>query len=435
MAFQSEINQGLTRDFNEVFPSAHSTNALPTDLRIFQAYAKGSRFWDVDGNEYVDYTGALGPNILGHCHSEYIHALKSHLDKKPVCSGSSYIYSEDDVILGKKILKHIPCAEKVKLCVSGSEAVQQAIRLARAYTGRQYYLKFGGHYHGWIDNIYGGKPDPAPSGRPFPLFDTKSTLGMSKNSMSEGLMIPWDDIEALEETLAHYADDIAIIIMEAICEAGTLTPRLGYLERIRELCDRYGIVMCFDEIITGFRVGLSGAQGLFGVTPDICTLGKALGGGLPISAIAGKADILGQFTDAKVKGGGTFNGNPLCVRGARSTIEILERDNGSAYVEMDRVQSLLMKGIDEIARRRGVPLRVQGPVGVFMTYFGADPDKRLFTASDMPDFDSELTVRFYESMLKHGVYTLCGRWFSSIAHTEQDNEQVLQVFDQVLATL
>ena len=435
MPYPIDNNLALTAQFNHVFPSAHSTNALPTDLRIFQAKAKGSKFWDVDGNEYIDYTGALGPGILGHCHPEYIRSLQQYIETQPVCSGASYIYSENDILLAEKIIEHVPCAEQVKLCVSGSEAVQQAIRLARAYTGRPYFLKFSGHYHGWIDNIYGGTVDPHPKGKPFPVFEKESCLGQSPSSKTEGLMVPWGNIEQLELTLSRYGNDIAVIILEAVCSAGTLLPPPGFLKNIRRLCDHYNVVLCFDEIITGFRTGLQGAQGLYGVTPDICTLGKALGGGLPISAVTGRADILGQFTDGKVNGGGTFNGNPLCVRGALTTLQVLERDEGVAYIEMADIQNKLMQGLDEVARRRGVPMRVQGPAGVFMTFFGVDPDRPLFTDQDVRGTDIELTIKVYKLLVEAGVFTLCGRWFPSIVHTQQDNTQVLEAFDNVLACL
>lgn len=433
----SSINNNITtKIFNELLPGAHSNKAPAAKVRIFQSHAQGSRTWDIDGNEYVDYTGASGPNILGHRHPTYVNALKDYLDNKSVCTGASYIFSEDDIPLAEKLIQHVPCAEQVKLCVTGSEAVQQAIRLSRAFTGRPYYLKFGGHYHGWIDNVIGGVPDPSPKGKPFPVYDDNSHIaGKSLNSNFEGLMIPWDDIETLDQTLKIHGNEIAVIIMEAACGSGSILPRPGYLEKVRELCDQYNIVMCFDEVITGFRVGLQGAQGLFGVTPDICTLGKALGGGMPISAVVGKQEILSQLNDGKVIGAGTFNGLPLAVRAAKTTIEILELDNGAAYKEMDRVQKLLMSGLDEVARRRGFPMRVQGPTGVFATYFGTDPDKALYSMADMGSVDFSMTLKFHENMLEEGINTLFGQWMLSIAHTEKDVEQTLDAFSRVISRM
>ncbi|PHZ85483.1 aspartate aminotransferase family protein [Paremcibacter congregatus] len=436
MFFKIQNNISLTERFSQLYPGAHSNNSPAAKVRSFQLRAEGARWWDVDNNEYIDYTGASGPNILGHRHPEYVNALQEFMGEKSFCMGSSYIFSEDDILLAEKLIQHVPCAEKIKLCVSGSEAVQQAIRLARAFTGRPYFLRFGGHYHGWIDNIYGGNPDPSPEGKPFPLYDSRSnTRGKSQKSNYEGLMIPWGDLDVLEQTLHTHGKEIAIIIMEAVCGSGTLPPPPGYLETVRALCDRHRIVMCFDEVITGFRVGLHGAQGLFGVTPDICTLGKALGGGLPISAIVGKSDILDQLKDEQVMGPGTFNGNPLCVAAAKATIEILERKDGIVYTEMDRVQQQLMAGVDEIARRRNIPMRVQGPTGVFGTFLGANPDKQLYTAADMASVDNALMMKFHEEIWHEGVSALFGRWFPSIVHTEKDTEKTLEVVDKIIKKL
>lgn len=442
----------LTQRFNQLLPGAHSNFSATPEVRVFQSRAKGSRIWDVDGNEYIDYTGASGPNILGHSHPEYIESLQAFMQEKSLCTGASFLFSEEDIAVAEKLVKHIPCAEQVKFCVSGSEAVQQAIRLARAYTGKHFILRFGAHYHGWTDNIYGGAPDPSPLGIPYPLFQSDDNgdelefeglqcpktnmAGKSEKSNYEGLMIPWNNIEALRTTLQTYHDQIAIIIMEAIaCNNGAQFPKLGYLEEVRELCNHYGIVLCFDEVVTGFRVGLNGAQGLFGVTPDICTLGKALGAGLPISAVVGKAELISQFTDAKVLGPGTFNGNPLCIHAVKTTLEILERDDGSAYDTMDRIQRLLTNGLDEIAKRRGIPLRIQGPTGIFCTLFGVDPDKEQFSASDMEGVDEQMNKRFHKLMLDEGVNSLFGRWFPSIVHTEQDVSRVLESAEKSMQKL
>ena len=427
-------NAELTQRFNQLCPGAHSNNSPPAEVRVFQARAEGSRFWDVDGNEYIDYTGASGPNILGHRHPEYVRALNNFMNEKSLCTGSSYIFAEDDIRLAEKLVKHVPCAERVKLCVSGSEAVQQAVRLARAYTERPYILRFGGHYHGWIDNICGGAPDLSPVDKPFPLYNTP-LKGTSEKSHYEGLMIPWGDLEMLEHTLQTHGKDIAIIIMEAVCGSGTLLPPPGYLEAVRALCDQHGIVMCIDEVITGFRVGLTGAQGLYGVTPDLSTLGKAFGGGLPISAVVGKAKLLDQFQDQQVMGPGTFNGSPLCVAAANATLDILARDKGAAFTTMDRVQQQLMSGLDEIARRLEVPVRVQGPTGVFATYFGKDPDRQVYTAADMAGMDNNMLLKFHKFIWQEGASVLFGRWFPSIVHNDEDTEKTLDAFERAMKCL
>jgi glutamate-1-semialdehyde 2,1-aminomutase len=216
-----------------------------------------------------------------------------------------------------------------------------------------------------------------------------------------------------------------------------MPPRPGYLERIRELCTQYGIVMSIDEVITGFRLGLSGAQGYYGVTPDISTLGKAMAGGLPMSAVVGKADIMGQLRDKKVLGPGTFNGYPLGMRAALTTLKILERNNGAVYGEMERVQKRLEAGLKELAQKRGIQLRIQGARGVFFTIFGADSDKVIYSDEDlMTSLDLEKTLNFWSGMNLEGIGVLAGgRWYMSIAHTDADVERTLEAADKVMGAL
>jgi glutamate-1-semialdehyde 2,1-aminomutase len=444
MALKREKNAELTKKFNALYPGGHTNFKVPivaTNMRLFLERGEGSRVWDVDGNEFIDYMGALGPNILGHRHPAYINALREYMDTRSLCVGSGLLFSPDDIDVAEKLVTHIPCAEQVKLCVSGSEAVQMAFRLARAYTGRPYFLRFGGHYHGWFDNILGGEPDPNPQGKPFALQgqegDICATEGKYPGANEQGLMIPWNDVDALEETLRKYAEEIAIIHFEAIVvNHNCQLPRPGYLEKVRALCDQYGIVMSMDEVITGFRVGLSGAQGMLGVTPDIATFGKALGGGMPISCVVGKSDIMSQMKDSKVLGPGTFNGNPFCMRAVKSTLEILERDNGAIYPQMERIQKRLMNGLDEIARRRNITMRIQGTTGVFYTLFGVDPDTEQYTDADCPAYDFETIVRFWMNMAEEGVLILAGgRWYPTIMHSEADVDKTLEAADRAMANL
>ena len=443
-----EENQRLTEKFNRYFPGGHSNFRVSleaTENRVFIARAEGSRVWDVDGNEYIDYQGAMGPNLLGHRHPEYIQGLKDLMDTSSVCVGSGVLHTPDDVKVAEKMVKHIPCAEQIKFCLSGSEAVQMAIRLARAYTGRPYFVRFGGHYHGWFDNILGGMVDPNPAAEPFPVYDPESdpfedlafTMGRGPTSGKEGFLLPWSDLRALEDTLKKYGEQIAVIHFEAlVCNHFNLLPRPGYLERIRELCTEYGIVMSMDEVITGFRLGLSGAQGHFGVTPDLATFGKALGGGLPFSAVVGKAEIMEQLRDRGVLGPGTFNGYPLGMRAALTTLSILERDNGAVYQEMERVQGRLEEGLKELARKHGVRMRVQGETGVFFTVFGVDEDTVLYSEADLATIDLEAMINFWAAMYQEGISVLAGgRWYMTIQHTDADVERTLKAADKVFETL
>ena len=443
-----EKNQKLTEKFNRYFPGGHSNFRVPleaTQNRIFIARAAGSRLWDVDGNEYIDFQGAMGPNLLGHRHPQYIKGLKDLMDTSSVCVGSGVLHTPEDVEVAEKMIHHIPCAEQIKFCLSGSEAVQMAIRLARAYTGRPYFVRFGGHYHGWFDNILGGTVDPSPAAKPFAVHDPNSdpfedlcfTRGRGPGSEKESFLLPWNDLDALERTLVKYGEEIAIIHFEpVVCNHFNLFPRPGYLERIRELCTQYGIVMSMDEVITGFRLGLSGAQGRFGVTPDLATFGKALAGGLPFSAVVGKADIMEQLRDRGVLGPGTFNGYPLGMRAALTTLKILEKDDGAVYQGMERIQKRLEDGLQEIAGKHDLRLRIQSERGVFFTAFGIDKDTVLYTEEDLASIDLETTLGFWAAMAQEGVLVLAGgRWYMTVVHTDEDVEKVLQAADKVMETL
>jgi glutamate-1-semialdehyde 2,1-aminomutase len=438
----------LTERFNPIYPAGHSNFRIPmeaTDYRVFVKRAAGSRVWDEDDNEYIDYLGGQGVNLLGHRHPEWVNAITEYLEERSPYLASGVLNSRDDIIVGEKLLRHIPCAERIKFCLSGSEAVQIAIRLARAYTRRPYFLRFAGQYHGWMDNVLGGQLNPALEGKRFPvespasssLDDPFYTWGKGPGSVEQSLLLPWNDVDALEMTIRECGDEIALVLTEAVpTNHFCMMPRPGFLERIRELCDEHGVVLCFDEIITGFRLGLGGAQELVGVTPDIATYGKALAGGLPFSAVAGRAAIMDQLRDGKVLSPGTFNGYPMGMRGVLTCLRILERDAGAAYLAMDRIQKRLAEGIVEIGKRRGIAVRVQGVRGVFSVLFGLDSDTELYTDEDLQQLDFEQLVEFWSTMQQEGVLMfLGGRWFMSIVHTDADVEQTLEATDKCMAAL
>ncbi len=437
-------SQELTPRFNALFPGGHSNFRLTfeaTQNRIFIARGEGSHLWDVDGNEYIDYMNAMGPTILGHRHPEYVRALKDHFDVMSTSIGSGVFFTREDIELGEKMVAHIPCAEKVKLCLSGTEAVQMAIRLARAYTNRPYFIRFDGHYHGWLDNVLGGVSDPSPRGRPFgidnPDVDLVTyTRGRAPHALEESFLLPWNDEERLVATLERYGDEVALVHFEGIvCNHFGMMPRPGFVERIRELCTKHGIVMSMDEVITGFRLGLAGAQGYLGVTPDIATFGKALAGGIPFSALTGKGEILQLFEDRTVLGPGTFNGHPLGVRAALATLSILERDQGACYQAMWRLQSRLMDGLREIAGRRSIPVLVHGVPGVFHTLFGVTKDA-IYSDADLQEFDLGLLYGFWPKMQEEGVIVMAGgRWYMSMAHTDGDVDRTLEAADRTMASL
>jgi len=448
-----EHNQRLTERFDRLFPGGHTNFRVPIDAtgwvdvpyRVFIARAEGCHVWDVDGNEYIDYTGAMGPNLLGHCHPEYTGALREFLGRMGVCMGSGLLQTPYDIELAEKLVEHVPCAEQVKFCVTGSEAVQMAIRLARAYTGKNHFIRFGGHYHGWFDNVLGGTISQNTAGKPFahydpdadPFTDACFTLGRGAGTAEESFLLPWNDIGRLENVLETYGKEVALIHFEAIvCNHFCLMPRPGFLERIRELCDAYNVVMSMDEVITGFRLGLSGAQGYFGITPDLATLAKTIAGGLPFSAVVGKAEIMELLRDRRVLGPGTFNGYPLGVRAALETVRILERGNGAAYRQIDRVQQRLTDGLRAIARDKGIPMRIQGARGVFFTLFGLDDAATAYTDEDLEDLDIQAIFDFWVGMKQEGIGILAGcRWYLTLAHTDEDVDKTLEAAERVMSRL
>lgn len=428
----------------QVMPGMHSnlraggTGTYGLTNPHFIVKGKGARVTDVEGKNYIDYALGLGPGILGHGNEEYVTALKKQLDE--ICFAASGLYAiPQEIDWAEKFVRHIPCADKVRLCVTGTDAVQLAIRLARAFTGRRYFIRFEGHYHGWLDNVLGGTLDEKPLGMPFAVessSDLFGTDGRDPEALMQSFKLPWNDIGVLESVLKKYGEQVALVIMEAInCNGGCCMPRQGYLERVRELCDQYGVVLCFDEVITGFRVGLSGAQGLLGVTPDISTFGKSIAAGIPVSAVAGKAEIMNLLADGKVAGVGTFNGYPLGLAACLATIGILERENGAVYRHIEAVQAKLVSGLKELAKKHGLPILVQGPPGAFNLYF-IDGGNAYTSTEISRRGGNELIERWRNNLADEGVLLMRGgRWYMCAALTDDDISYTLVCADRAMAKL
>ncbi len=351
-------NQEWWERSQKVTPGSQSNLRLPSYLEPrFIVKGEGAHLWDADGKEYVDFSSGHGPGILGYSNQELIKTLKNQLDTLyflATLSGQNPL----EVELAEKFVKHVPCCDMVRFVVTGTDTDQLVIRLARAYTKRNIFIRFEGHYHGWLDNVLGGIVDDAAIAAGKPPYAVESdtardwasygTEGRDPDVLHQSFKLPWNDIEVLERVLEKYGEQIALIIMEIYdSNGGNCPPRPGYLERVRELCDKYGILLCFDEVITGWRVGLSGAQGEVGVTPDIACFGKAMAAGLPMGAVAGRRDIMNLLAERKVVGAGTFNGNPLCLAASLATIKILERNNGAFYQKIERIQNQLIDGLKE----------------------------------------------------------------------------------------
>jgi glutamate-1-semialdehyde 2,1-aminomutase len=428
-------NEELYERAIRLMPGGQSNLRAPVGVMpLFISKGEGTHLFDVDGNEYIDFMCGAGPGILGYSNREFIQALKDQLDKLYyLVSGAAQTPLEIDV--AEKFVEHVPCAEKVRFCLSGTEAVQLAVRLARAYTKRPYFIRFEGHYHGWLDNVLGGVVDAHATGMPFAVESDQDPLGTEgrfPGALRESFKLPWNDSDVLQDVLQKFGHEVAMVHMEPIlCNGGCCAPRRGYLERVRELCDQYGIVLCFDEVITGFRVALNSAQGALDVTPDLATFGKALAGGVPMGAVAGKREIMDLLLERKVVGAGTFNGYPYGMAAAKATLEILEKDEGAFYRRIDGVQKPLMEGLREISRRHGIPTLVQGPRGVF--YFQFIDRDVAYSIRELKEADVLKQNRFRTLMAEEGVFIMWGgRWYVCGAHTEADVAVALDAADRAM---
>jgi glutamate-1-semialdehyde 2,1-aminomutase len=401
-------------------------------IPLFISDARGGRLTDVDGNEFIDYSLAWGPLILGHCHPKLVATLRERAER-PHVYGAQH---ELEFHLAELVQAVVPCAERVAFTSSGSEAVQIALRLARAATGRRLILKFEGHYHGWMDSVLlSYKPrreELETSAFSAPILGTR---GQVQNAADNLLVIPWNDIASLREVFAEHGSGIAAVISEPVlCNSGCIEPHKEFLAQMASIARQHGALVIFDEVITGFRIAPGGAQSYYGVTPDIATLGKAMGGGLALSAIAGRQEILELMFTGGVSFGGTFNGNPLSLAAGVTTIQELTRNGGEPLLTANRTGDRLMEGIRQAGRRYGLPLLVNGFGAAFAVHF--NPLPRLNNYRDTLSDNGPLLAKFLMQSCKEGINILPdGRFYVSTVHSEEDIEQTLAALDRVCSGL
>lgn len=444
----NESTVKLTKEFNDYYPGGHSNLNLPwefNDYRLFIDRCEGSRLHCEDGREILEFTGAMGPTLLGHRHPEIVQAIKDHVDAQSTSYGANIFLTTKDIDLAKAIVRNVPCAEQIKGCTTGTEAVQMAFRIARAYTGKNRILHFGNSYHGWLDNILRDsaiadyKSELPLSDPNVPRSNSHYSDGMSPWSREEQFVIPYNDFEALEYMFKTYHQEIAILIMEGCCCNNLcMSPKPGFLERIRELCTQYNVVLCFDEIITGWRAGLGGIQGYLGVTPDLCCMGKAVTSGIPFSFVAGKREIMTEaFQNKFVLGAGTYNGYALGVSLALKTIEILERNDGEVYKNLAVLQDKMQNGMLALAEKHGVKLRITGIPNCLFMLFGQDGGIAPYHGpEDIADVDFKFIDAFRSELLRQNIVTLgSARLYLSAMHTDADIETYLEAADKALYNL
>jgi glutamate-1-semialdehyde 2,1-aminomutase len=382
----------------------------------------GSKIWDIDGNEYLDYVGSWGPLILGHSHPEICNALKKAVD-----SGTSFgAPVEEELELAELICKAIPSINKVRLVSSGTEACMSAIRLARAYTNRSKIIKFAGCYHGHVDGLL------VKAGSGAMTNGIPDSAGVPESYASETLIADYNDLDSVQKLFGQYHNEIAGVIIEPIAgNMGVIPPNDSFLKGLREITSNNGALLIFDEVITGFRVHYGGAQSLYGITPDITCLGKIIGGGLPVGAYGSSDDImecvapLGPMYQA-----GTLSGNPLAVTAGLTTLRLLSKPG--TYEHLETLGQRFELGVRNILLKAG-KTPIFNRIGAMFTSFFTDTE--VGTLSDLDNVDTSLYSKYFHGLLERGVYFApsqfeCG--FISLAHSENDIDKTLEQIEIVI---
>ena len=392
---------------------------------LFIKRGQGSRLYDEDGNEYIDYVCSWGPLILGHAHPRVVKAIKKVVEH----SSSFGAPTELETTLAKLISGAMPPIEMVRFVNSGTEATMSAIRLARAFTGRNKVLKFAGCYHGHSDGLL------AKAGSGMATLGIPSSPGVPASITADTLVAPYNNLETVEKLFKDFASDTAAVIVEPIAgNMGLVLPQPGFLECLRSLTRQSGALLIFDEVITGFRVAYGGAQSLYNISPDLTCLGKIIGGGLPIGAYGGRRDIMQMVAPSGlVYQAGTLAGNPLAMTAGIETITILKES--SAYQELERKSSLLEKGIIEAANKTGMEIQLPRIGSMFTIFFAKDPVTDYETAARA---DTTLYARFFHQMLSQGVYLPPSQFeaaFVSTAHSDKDIQATISAAEKAFASL
>lgn len=399
--------------------SAARVLGKPTPLFVERAH--DVRLWDADGQEYIDYVMGFGPLLLGHTPPTVIDAVSRQLS-------DGFLYGSahsKEAEFAEALVEHIPCAERVLFSNTGSEAVHMALRLARVHTKRRLIVKFEGCYHGWFDPVCYGTPGqlPVPSLQPAVRPHMPSTAGIAPNN-PDLIILPFNHEEALEQLFAIYGDDIAAVIMEVVPQAGAIKPTGSFLKTVRQQTEASASILIFDEVITGFRMGIGGAQTMFGVTPDMNVMGKAIGAGYPISAITGRADILNHTELGRTPHMGTFNGHALNVAAGLAAME--RYATPGFYQELHQRSARLAGGLQDAINKADLGLKVS-QCGALISVVGLSHDAPLDRYSDLVGGDGALVAKFSEALLRHGVNIQArGTLMPSSAHTDDDISETLE---------
>ncbi len=393
---------------------------------IFVEYGSGSWIWDVDGNSYLDFVCSWGPLILGHCHPEVVAAVK-----KAAETGSSFgIPTWNEVKLAEMIVQSVPSIEKVRLVNSGTEATMSAVRLARGYTGRKKIIKFNGCYHGHADSFL------VKAGSGVATLGIPGSPGVPEEIVKNTVAVPFNDKKILQEVLDKEGDDIACIIVEPVpANMGVVLPDDDFLPFLREITEERGIVLIFDEVITGFRLSLGGAQDYFDIMPDLTCLGKIIGGGLPVGAYGGRSEIMDHIApDGPVYQAGTLSGNPIATAAGIKTLEILSRPG--IYESLQNKMDYLAEELKVLGKKYGIKCTIQKVASMMTCFFGQEgPIKNFDQASKS---DTEFYGKYFRQMLQNGVYIAPSQFeaaFVSIVHSWDDLDFAIEATESSFKVL
>jgi glutamate-1-semialdehyde 2,1-aminomutase len=425
-----------TTKSEEIFAAAQKLmpGGVSSPVRAFKSvggqpvvfdHVKGAYAWDVDGNQYIDYVGTWGPAICGHAHPEVIKAIQDAAEK-----GTSFgAPSRLENVLAEMVIDAVPSIEMVRFVNSGTEACMSVLRLMRAFTGREKIIKFEGCYHGHADMFL------VKAGSGVATLGLPDSPGVPKTTTSNTLTAPFNNLEAVKALFEENPDQIAGVILEPVVgNAGFIPPDAGFLPGLQEIVREHGALLVFDEVMTGFRIAYGGAQEKFGITPDLTTLGKIIGGGLPVGAYGGRRDIMSMVAPAgPMYQAGTLSGNPLAMTAGIKTLELLRQPG--TYDTLDRITKRLADGLLQIAKETGHAACGGQISGMFGLFFTEGP---VHNYEDAKKSDSNKFSRFHRGMLERGVYLAPSQFeagFTSLAHTEEDIDRTLAAAREVMASL
>ncbi|TGE34459.1 glutamate-1-semialdehyde 2,1-aminomutase [Desulfosporosinus sp. Sb-LF] len=392
---------------------------------IFIDRGEGAHIWDIDGNRYLDFVGSWGPLIVGHAHPDVVAVIKQVAER-----GTSYgAPTEVETVLAEEVLKAYPSMEMIRMVNSGTEATMSALRLARGVTGRTKIVKFEGCYHGHSDQLL------IKAGSGALTFGVPTSPGVPTQIASNTIAAQFNDLEGLKELFRREGEEIACVILEPVAgNMGVVLPDPGFLQGVRHLTEEYGALLIFDEVMTGFRVSYGGAQGFYGIDPDITCLGKVIGGGLPVGAYGGKRRFMEQISPSgPIYQAGTLSGNPLAMNAGLATLKLLQHPG--TYEGLQHKTSRLAEGLKQLAQEIGLPIWVNAVGAMFSAFFTDVPVKDYSSACTS---DVERFAKFFRGMLEQGIYLAPSQFeavFVSTAHTEGDIDQTLELARKVFKTL